>query len=311
MNLASQHVKRGDEVLSISRSPMRGPAYTYGLESQSAFRYAQAHLVTQLPSIMVLLDTFRPEVIVNFAAQGEVGQSWNHPVDYYQTNAVALVKLTEELKTRDYMRVFVQVASSEVYGSVEAPANEDTPYRPSSPYAASKAVFDWHLRAIAKQRAFPALLAMPSNGYCMGQTMNRIIPRTIVCALNGTKLQLQGGGVARKSYLHGDDISAGIMLVAEKGFWGETYHMGPEKSISIRELVQWTARWMGKSLPDVAELAPERTGQDAQYLLDSTKLRALGWQPTITLDEGLPQMIDWVKRYPELLKEDPTYTHRP
>src|SRR3990167_10697348 len=135
MNLASHLVARGDEVLSISRSPMRSPPFTYGLELNPLFRYEQAHLVTQLPRILVLLDVFRPDVIINFAALCEVGQSWNHAIDYYETNLMSLVRLTNELAIRSWFKKFVQIGSSEVYGSVKEPVAEDACVSPSSPYA--------------------------------------------------------------------------------------------------------------------------------------------------------------------------------
>jgi len=175
----------------------------------------------------------------------------------------------------------------------------------------SKFAFDLHLKAIAKHTAFPAVIVMPSNGYCEGQTLNRIIPKTIIACLKGEMIQLQGGGAARKSYLHADDISRGIMLVEEKGKIGETYNVGPPTSISIRELVEKLALKLGKTLDQVARVAPERLGQDSQYLLNSDKISTLGWKQQVELDQGLDRMISWVKKYPDLLTMDQSYRHRP
>jgi len=311
MNLARHMIDRGDTVLGISRSPMRGPPFTYGLEHEPRFRYEQVHLVLRQTKALVLLDELEPDVIINFAALCEVGLSWNHAIDYYETNLMSLVRLTNELRTRSWFKRFVQIGSSEVYGSVTAPASEDAPVRPSSPYAVSKAAFDFHLKPIAKHENFPAVIVMPSNGYCEGQTLNRIIPKTIAAALTGQKLKLEGGGVARKSYLHADDISRAIMLVNEKGALGQVYNVGPQWSTQILHLVQLLAAMLGKSVEDVAEVAKERTGQDSQYLLDSRKILALGWRQKIPLEHGLKRMIEWVGAYPELLTMDQSYRHRP
>lgn len=311
VNLARHLIDRGDEVLAISRSPMRSPPFTLGLENEPKYRYEQVHLVLRQTKALVLLDEFAPEIIVNFAALCEVGQSWNHAIDYYETNLMALVRLTNELANRAWLKRFVQIGSSEVYGSVTSPVAEDARITPSSPYAASKAVFDFHLQAIAKQQAFPAVIVMPSNGYCEGQTLNRIIPKAIIAAKTGTKLKLQGGGVAQKSYLHGDDISSAIMLCMEKGKLGETYNVGPDVPLSIAAIVGQTAGKLGKTLEEVAEIAPDRTGQDSQYWLDSRKIKALGWDQKISLIEGLPRMIAWIEKYPELLTMDQSYQHRP
>jgi dTDP-glucose 4,6-dehydratase len=311
MNLAWHLLERGDDVLGISRSPMRPKPFTYGLENRIRFRYEQAHLVTELPRVLGLLDDYEPDLIVNFAALCEVGLSWKHPLDYYETNLMSLVRLTNELANRTWLKRFVQIGSSEVYGSVERPVDESGAVRPSSPYAASKAAFDFHLRAISRTLGFPGIIVMPSNGYCEGQTLNRIIPKAIICALTGKKLQLQGGGVARKSYLHGDDISRAILCVAQKGKIGETYNCGTSASIEIRMVVHFVAALLGKKLQDIADITQERPGQDAQYLLDSTKIKELGWQQKIGLDDGLKRMISWIEKYPELLTMDQGYQHRP
>ena len=311
MNLSKHLIGRGDEVLSISRSPMRGPAFTLGLEKADAFRYEQAHLVTEMARILALLDSYRPEVIINFAALCEVGLSWNHALDYYETNLMALVRLTNELALRTWFKKFVQIGSSEVYGSVQNPAAETHIVNPSSPYAASKAAFDFHLKTIAKHQCFGGVIVMPSNGYCEGQTLNRIIPKTIIASLTGHKVQLQGGGVARKSYLHADDISRAIMLVADNGTLGEVYNVGPAAPISISDLVETIGKILGKTLDELADVAPERTGQDGQYWLDSRKIMSLGWRQQIPLEHGLNRMIDWVWKHPDLLKMDSGYTHRP
>jgi dTDP-glucose 4,6-dehydratase len=310
MNLSKHLIGRDDDVLSISRSPIRGPAFTLSLEKTDKFRYEQAHLVTELPRILALLDSYKPEIIINFAALCEVGLSWNHALDYYETNLMALVRLTNELSLRTWFQKFIQIGSSEVYGSVTKPATEEAPIRPSSPYAASKAVFDFHLTAIAKHQGFPAVIVMPSNGYCEGQTLNRIIPKTIICSMTGQKLKLQGGGAARKSYLHADDISRAILLVNDKGTLGEVYNVGPAASMSIADLVCTIGEMLGKTLEELADVAPERTGQDSQYLLDSRKIMSLGWRQQIPLEHGLRRMIDWIWKHPDLLKMDSGYTHR-
>ena len=310
MNLASHLVARGDEVLGISRSPMRSKPFTYGLEDSKQFKYSQAHLVTQLPQAMTMLDVFRPDVIVNFAALCEVGLSWAYPLDYYETNLMALVRLTNELANRTWLGRFIQIGSSEVYGSVERPADEDHPVKPSSPYAASKAAFDFHLRAISSHQGFPGVNVMPSNGYCEGQTLNRIIPKTIIAALTGKKFTLLGGK-AEKSYLHADDISRAILLVAENGKLGGLYNCGAEEPISIYDLVHTVAAMMGKELTEVCDLSAPRLGEDSRYWLDSTKIKALGWKPEIALTTGLRRMIAWIKKYPELLTADQSYLHRP
>src|SRR5207247_3230920 len=108
---------------------------------------------------------------------------------------------------------------------------------PSSPYAASKAAGDLHLLSISKVLNFPMNIIRPSNAYCPGQLLHRVIPRAVVCGLTGHKLPLQGGGRAKKSYIHARDLARAIHLASEKAPLGKVYNAGPTAPISIRDLV--------------------------------------------------------------------------
>ena len=141
----------------------------------------------------------------------------------------------------------------------------------------------------------------PSNCYAPGQQLHRIIPKTILYALTGRKLALHGGGKARKSYLHADDLSRAIMSVVSRGTLGEVYNVGPDAPTPIREVVERCLKATGKTW-DLVEEAPDRMGQDGCYFLDSSKIKTLGWEQTVGWDEGLQTMVDWVNSYPELQK---------
>ena len=250
--------------------------------------------------------------MVNFAAQGEGAASFGQDAHYYYTtNTVALVKLVEALRQRSYVRRFVQIGSSEVYGSVDHAAKETDPLNPSSPYGVSKAAFDMHLGIMHRIHGFPANIVRPSNAYCPGQQLHRIIPKAILCALKGEYLQLHGGGLSEKSFIHGDDLSRGIVQVIEKGTPGAIYNCGPQNPTPIREIASMVAVLCGKEFQDLVAPAPERVGQDGRYWLDSSALKALGWMESVQLGRGIDEMISWVRKYPELLKMDTTFRIRP
>lgn len=279
---------------------------------QHHYRYWQAHIVEQLPTVMAVLDTERPDVIVNIAAQGEGAASFDERApDFYRTNTYGLARLVESIRTRDYVKRFVHIGTSELYGSVEAAVKEDAPLKPSSPYAISKAAFDQHLITMHKVHGFPMNIIRPSNAYCPGQQLHRIIPKAIVCALSGKKLPLQGGGKAQKSYMHATDLSRAILAVLDKGVVGEIYNCGPLWPISIGAVVQHVAEACGISYDELVEEVPDRVGQDGKYHIDSTKLRNLGWIPKINLVEGIKGMVEWIRDYPELLTTSTAYEHKP
>jgi dTDP-glucose 4,6-dehydratase len=299
LNLARYLISQGHEVIGIGRSPLKGPAFTLG----ARFPYHVYSVGPDTEFIAKLLWDEKPETIVNFAAQGE--GAWSFQVDhwkyFYRTNVTALVELTEWLSGAHWLQRFIHISTSELYGSVDKPATEESPLVCTSPYSASKAGFDLHLQAIARL-GFPMNIVRPSNCYCEGQQLHRIIPKTVVSALNRITLPLHGGGVAEKSYLHATDLSGAISTIADKAPLGEIYNVGPERPISIRDLVGLCAeacivdtKWFVRDTED-------RPGQDAKYWLDSSKIRGLGWKPFITLKEGIDGMARWALEYKYDLK---------
>jgi dTDP-glucose 4,6-dehydratase len=299
LNLAAHLHAHGIEHFGIGRSPRKPQA----MWAQHHYRYYQAHLVSQLPAVMAWLDTERPDVVVNFAAQGEGQGSFGDRADlFYQTNTLALARLVEQLRHRDYLRRFVQIGTSELYGSVTAPSKESDALVPSSPYAVSKAAFDQHLAIMYRVHGFPCNVVRPSNAYCRGQQLHRIIPKAIICALRHEKLQLQGGGRAEKSYIHASDLSRAVMLVAEKAPMGEVYNCGPCLPNSIASVVALCAEACGVPFDELVQITGDRVGQDGRYHLDSRKLAALGWSQQIPLAEGISDMVEWIKANPEILQ---------
>lgn len=308
LNFAKHLHSLGIDHFGIGRSKRADEAFWV----EHHYRYWALHLVDHLKAYLAILDTEKPDVIVNFAAQGEGAASFGADAHlFYQTNVLGLVCLTEGLRQRNYVKRFIQIGSSEVYGSVEAASKETDPPRPTSPYSVSKAAFDQHLEIMHRIHGFPANVIRPSNAYCPGQQLHRIIPKAILCALGGTKLKLQGGGKAEKSYLHGTDLSRAIMTVIEKGELGSIYNVGPDAPISIRALVHGVAAAAGVPYEDFVEEAPDRVGQDSRYWLDSSRIKALGWMQQIGIVPGLGEMVRWVKKYPKLLTADTTVKVRP
>jgi dTDP-glucose 4,6-dehydratase len=287
------------KVICVGRNPEKPPAFTLSLgKGDPRYAYHQIHVVYEQDRLFELFDAEKPSVIVNFAAQGEGAASWSKSWRFYETNATALAKMTEELKSRSYLKRWIQIGTSELYGSCDFPAKEDTPIRPTSPYAASKAAGDLHLLAVSKVLKFPMNIIRPSNAYAPGQLLHRVIPKAILCGLTGTRLPLHGGGRARKSYIHARDLARAIHLVSEKAPLGTVYNAGPDKPISIRDLVALVADELQMSFEQLCDVTEDRLGQDAQYWLDSSAIkRDVGWEPQISLKQGIREMIDWGKKY--------------
>lgn len=295
------------KVIGVGRNPLRSEPFSLGIEKRKNYQYHARHVTYELDLLLELLDKEKPEVIVNFAAQGEGAVSWKHSWRFFETNSMALARLSEELMKRDWLERFIQIGTSEMYGSVDHATKEDEPIKPSSPYAASKVAFDLYLESVHKFLKFPMNVIRPSNAYCPGQLLHRVIPKAIWCGLKGVKLPLHGGGRAEKSYIHARDLGRAIHLVAEKAPLGKIYNAGPALPTSIREVVERTAKAMDMPFEQLCEVTGDRLGQDSRYWLDSSAIKKdIGWEPQIGWDEGLEEMVAWGRKYWDDIKDMPT-----
>ena len=294
------------KVICVGRNPEKISAFTLDVgKGDARYEYRQIHIVHEQDRLFDLFDKQRPDVIINFAALA-YATSWHRSWRYYETNVTTLARMTEGLSNRDYLRRWIQIGSSELYGSVETPATEETVLRPTSPYAVSKAAGDMHLQSLIVQN-FPMNILRPSNAYGPGQQMYRVIPRVVMCGLMGKKLPLQGGGKAKKSYIHAQDLARAIYLVDEKAPLGKIYNVGPKNPVSILEIVEKVARIIGIQMDDLVDIVPGRAGEDSQYWLDSSLInRDIGWEPGISLEKGLEDTVSWGRRYIGFLNNAPT-----
>lgn len=294
-------------VIGVGRNPLRGEPFSLNIEKRENYEYHSRHVTYELDLLLELLDDAKPDVIINFAAQGEGAVSWKNSWRFFETNCTGLTRLVEELMKKDWMKHFIQIGTSEMYGSVEHAAGEDEPIKPTSPYAASKVAFDMYLMSVSQFLDFPMTIIRPSNCYCPGQLLHRVIPKAIIMGLNGNMLPLHGGGKAEKSYMHARDLARAIHLVSESNPQGKIYNAGPLNPTSIREVVERCARALNLPFDSLCKITADRLGQDSRYWLDSSAIkRDLGWVPEIGWDEGLAEMVDWGRKYNPILKDVPT-----
>jgi dTDP-glucose 4,6-dehydratase len=306
---------RGCDVLATSRSDELHEAflpYKWGVQS-GRVRYERIDLNNDLEKLADILRRERPTHVVNFAAQSMVAESWQYPEHWMMTNVVSAVRLHDLLRKYEGLERYVHVTTPEVYGSTDGWITEDAPFNPSTPYAVSRAAGDMSLRTYFSQYQFPVVFTRAANVYGPGQQLYRIIPRTVLAAIGGQKLRLDGGGKSVRVFIHLDDVCDATYRIATRGETGQAYHISGYHLVSIRELVEMTLERLGKNFADCVELGPERPGKDTAYMLDSRKLRTeLGWQDRISLEQGIDDVIQWVKRFSDYLQKAPSkYEHKP
>lgn len=307
-------LENGNNVIGVSRSNEINDVYLpykWGNKKEN-FNFYSIDINNQLAELVEILNDFKPEYIVNFAAQGMVAQSWDTPQDWYQTNVVGQVKLHDQLRKLKFIKKYVHVTTPEAYGSTDGWIKESFNFAPSTPYAVSRAACDLHLMSFFKAYNFPVVFTRAANVYGPGQQLYRIIPRTMLYARLGKKMKLHGGGLSTRSFIHMDDVSAATFKIAIDGIQGDSYHISTNETITIRGLVEKICELTNSNFTDLVEVSEDRLGKDQAYLLDSTKLREnLIWQDKINLEQGLIDTLSWVDNNIEILKSLPAdYIHK-
>ena len=308
---------QGVDVIGASRSPEPNAVFLpYRWLSEAAqqrFRFVQLDLNHQLQELDALLRANTVKIVANFAAQSMVGESWDKPDDWMQTNVVSASRLAERLRHLDFLEKYVHVTTPEVYGSTDGWITEETVFNPSTPYAVSRAAGDMIFKIYRETFGLPVVSTRAANVYGPGQPLYRIIPRTIFFLLTGRTLELHGGGVSTRSFIHINDVSKATWQIAQHAPVGETYHISTDRIISIKDLVTLLCDKLKKPFDAHVKVVCERLGKDSAYWLKSSKLRSeLGWADTISLEQGLEETLAWAQTNLAALSAQPMqYIHKP
>jgi dTDP-glucose 4,6-dehydratase len=306
---------RGAQVIGFNRSAEGADLFLpyRRLKDFSGYKFFQADLNTDAHIVFSELSAYRPQVIVDFAGQGMVAESWLNPAQWYQTNIMAKVRLHEFLRQVAWLERYVRISTPEVYGSHDQSVKENRVYSPSTPYAVSHAAIDMSLGVFHAQYGFPVIFNRFANFYGPGQQLYRIIPRTVIYALTSQKLQLHGGGTSTRAFIHATDVANAIFASLEYGKIGEIYHFSSERYLTIRAVVEIICNLLKTDFFTLVEVTPDRLGKDQAYLMDSSRARQeLGWFDSISFEEGIDQTVDWVKTNLETIRQLPLdYLHKP
>ncbi len=236
------------------------------------------------------------EIVVNFAAQSHVDRSIIDPVIFVKSNTLGTaVLLTFALKHK--VKRFHHVSTDEVYGELgpnDSPFVSETPYHPTTPYAASKAGSDHLVRAFFQTYQLPITITNCANNFGPFHDPEKLIPRFITNLLQGEKVPLMGKGENIREWLYVLDHVKAIDLVIEKGILGETYLVQGEEKTNL-EVTKKLLRILGMD-ESMIEFVENRLGHDFRYANDGSKVRNLGWQPEHNFDEWLKKTVDWYKK---------------
>jgi dTDP-glucose 4,6-dehydratase len=264
-----------------------------------------------------LLKKYQVRAIVNFAAESHVDRSIYESKDFIETNIVGTYNLLESVRAywydlgknlkQDFR--FLHISSDEVYGSLKSsdhPSNERDPYKPNSPYSASKAASDHLVRAWFQTFKLPVLTVNSANNYGPYQFPEKLIPLCILNALKGKSLTIYGDGQQIRDWLYVKDHCTAIREILKQGHIGETYNVGGQNektNLEVAEnlcdiLDELRPKLDGMSYRDQITFVKDRPGHDRRYAIDASKLESeLGWKPQETFESGLRKTVLWYLKH--------------
>ncbi|MGD0192667.1 MAG: dTDP-glucose 4,6-dehydratase [Rhizomicrobium sp.] len=285
------------------------PAALSEFEKHPRYRFVKA-CITDRATVDAAFDSFRPDAVMNLAAESHVDRSIDGPEECIRTNILGTSVLLESARRYLANRVgsnrfrFHHISTDEVFGSLgpEGSFSESSPYAPRSPYAASKAASDHLVRAWHATYGIPVIISNSCNNYGPWQFPEKLIPLTIVKALKREALPVYGNGDQIRDWLFVDDHAAALHLVLTRGRIGESYNIGAncEKRnldvvTAICDLIDELApRGPNEPRRELIAFVQDRPGHDHRYAIDATRMRnELGWRPRESFSSGLEKTVRW------------------
>ncbi len=269
-----------------------------------SYRFVQGD-INDRALVESLLHEERIEAIVHFAAETHVDRSIASARPFLETNVLGTVSLLEAVKQFPSIH-FHHVSTDEVFGSLgeQGVFFEESPYRPNSPYAASKAASDHFVRAFMRTYGLSATLSHCSNNFGAGQFPEKLIPKTLLQCVSGQPLSLYGTGNNVRDWLYVDDHAAAIWQILQQGAKGESYNIGGGFERTNLEIINLLIELLGQETGEnpqtyrsLIRFVPDRPGHDFRYAMDASKIKTeLGWQPREGLEEGLRKTIRYFLR---------------
>ena len=302
-------IERGDHVLNVDKlTYAANPENVAMVADNPGYQFAEDD-ICDFDAMARLMNEFKPDAVMNLAAETHVDRSIDGPGAFIQTNIVGTYSLLEAARgyvangaPKDFR--FHHISTDEVYGSL-GPTGEFTetsPYQPNSPYSAAKASSDMLARAWRETFGLSVIVTNCSNNYGPYQFPEKLIPVVIIAALEGRDIPIYGKGDNIRDWLHVEDHAEALLLCAREGKPGETYNIGGRAERTNLELVHMICKVLDQELKDskhaphdgLIKFVADRPGHDQRYAINCDKIeRELGWTPAHTIEEGMRETVQW------------------
>lgn len=281
------------EVINVDVLTYAGNPHNLKIEKNSNYDFFKVD-ISHAAAINDIFRNFRPDKVVNFAAESHVDRSISDPSIFLKTNVFGTYTLLEAAKKYETGR-FLHVSTDEVYGSLGETGlfTEKTPYAPNSPYSASKASSDFLVRAYHHTYGMDVVTTNCSNNYGPYQHREKLIPLIITNLVDNLNIPIYGDGLNIRDWLHVEDHCNAILLALENGKSGEVYNIGGNNERTNLQIVHKILDLMGKDSSYI-QFVNDRQGHDRRYAIDASKIMSeLGWKPKYNFDSGIEQTVKW------------------
>jgi dTDP-glucose 4,6-dehydratase len=259
-----------------------------------------------------LLTIHKIDIILHLAAQSHVDNSFGNSLQFTQDNIVATHNLLECSKKYGKLQRFVYMSTDEVQGDFNLKVDEKA-LNPTNPYAATKAACELLVESYAKSFKLPVVIVRSNNVFGPRQFWEKLIPRFITLLTQGKKLTIQGSGTQTRVFVYEWDVCRALELIMEKGELNEIYSIGTEDEFSVLQIAQmliaemkggkFSPDWTKDDLREWVNYVQDRDFNDSRYLVDTTKLRGLGWVPSAAFTTNLKTTVDWYQNHPDIMLE--------
>ena len=303
-----QAVRDGHEVVNLDKLTYAANlANVAPVDNAPGYAFEQADICDRA-ALDRIFETHRPDIVMHLAAESHVDRSIDGPAAFVETNITGTYSLLEASRAfwtdagRPHTFRFHHISTDEVFGSLGATGQfkETTPYDPRSPYSASKAASDHLVRAWHETYGLPVVLSNCSNNYGPFHFPEKLVPVVILNALHKKRIPLYGDGQNVRDWLFVEDHADALMTVATKGENGRSYNIGGEAEATNLEIVRMICALLDARRPSsvpnetLITFVDDRPGHDLRYAIDPSRIRdELGWQPSVTLEQGLARTVDW------------------
>lgn len=264
--------------------------------------------IQSIDLVSYLLQTYKVDIVMHFAAQTHVDNSFGDSLSFTLNNAYGTHVLLEACRKYGLLRLFINVSTDEVYGDTSASigssqlAEHQALLEPTNPYSAAKAAAEMICQAYLRSYKVPIIITRGNNVYGPRQFPEKLIPKFSLLCMKNRPLPVHGNGSALRSYLHVDDVAEAFDVIMHKGAIGEIYNIGTDDERTVLSVAHDIARMVthnslrvSRDIAANVEYVQDRAFNDTRYYIDNKKLVALGWSPKKEWEEGLRETIQWYK----------------